>query len=63
MVNSCPSKHIFDKMCQFMRDRHMVHIASRGINADIRNSQGMTLFDENNTNKRVVKRHNFFHER
>ena len=63
MVNSCPNKHLFDEMCQFMRNKHMVHIASRGINNQIRNSNGITLFGENNTNKISVKRHKFIHER
>ena len=39
----------------------MVHIESCGINADTRNCKGTTLFGENNTNKRVVKRHKFIH--
>ena len=41
----------------------MVHIASRGINEHVRNSQGMTLFGENNTHKKVVKIHKFINER
>ena len=39
MVNSCPNKHLFDEMCQLMRIRHMVHIASRGINNQLCNSK------------------------
>ena len=41
----------------------MVPIESRGINTEIRNFQGMTLFGENYTSKRVVKRHKFTHAR
>ena len=63
MVNSFPNKHMFDEMCQFIRNRHMVYIASRGINPEIRNSPGITLFGENNTHKRVMKRHKFIYER
>ena len=62
MVNSCPNKHMFDEMCQFMRNRHMVYIVSRGINAGIRNCQRMNLFGEINTNKRVMKRYKSNHE-
>ena len=54
---------MFDEICQFMRNRHMVHIASRVINAEIHNSQGMTMFGEYNTHKREVKRRKFIHER
>ena len=63
MVNSFPNKHLFDEICQLMINRNMVHIASRGINNQIRNSKGMTLFGENNTNKRPMKKHKFMHER
>ena len=62
MVNGYPNKHMFDKMCQFTRNRHMVYISSRGVITDIRNSQWITLFSKNNTHKRVVKRHKFIHE-
>ena len=63
MVNSCPSKHIFDVMCEEIRSRHMIHIASRGINNQIGSSKGMSLFGENNTNKKSVKRYKFMHEK
>ena len=63
IVNSFPNKHLFDEMCELMRNRHMIHIASRGINNQLCNSKGMTLFGENNTNKRSMKRHKFMHER
>ena len=62
MVNSCPNKHLFDEMCEILRNRHMIHIASRGINNQLYNSKGMPLFGENNTNKRSMKRHQFMHE-
>ena len=63
MVNSCPNKHLFEEMCQVLRTRHMVHIASRGINNQLLNSNEITLFGENNTNKRNMKRHKFMHEK
>ena len=63
MGNSCPSKHMFDVMCEEMRSRHMIHIASRGINNQICSSKGISLFGENNTNKRSVKRYKFMHEK
>ena len=43
MINSFPNKHLFDEMCQFMINRHMVHIVSRGINNQICNSKRMTF--------------------
>ena len=63
MVNSCPNKHLFNEMCQFMRDRHMIHISSRGYNNQVTNANGIVLFGENNTNKRSMKRHKFMHEK
>ena len=63
MVNSCPNKNLFNDMCQFMRDRHMIHIASRGYNNQVTNANGIVLFGENNTNKRSMKRHKFMHEK
>ena len=62
MVNSCSNQHLFKEIYRLMRDRHMVHIASRGIHNHIRNSKGTTLFGENNTNKISMKRHKFIHE-
>ena len=62
MVNSFPNKHLFDEMCELMRNRHMVYVASRGINNQLLNSSGITLFGENNTNKRTIKRHKFRQE-
>ena len=63
MVNSCPNKNMFDEMCQFMRDRHMIHVSSRGINNQVTNNNSITLFGKNNTNKRSMKRHKFMHEK
>ena len=63
MVNSCPNKHMFDVMCETLRERHMIHIASRGINNQLCSTKGMTLFGENNTNKRSAKRHKFIFEK
>ena len=63
MVNSCPNKHLFNEMCQFMRDRHMIHISSRGYNNQVTNANGIVLFGENNTNKKSMKRHKFMHEK
>ena len=63
MVNSCPNKYMFDEMCQFARIIHMAHIVSRGIDNLIHNSNEITLFGENNTNKRNMKRHKFMHEK
>ena len=51
MVNSCPNEYLFKEMCDVLRNRHMVHIASRGINNQLMNSNGMTLFGENDTKK------------
>ena len=63
MVNSCPNKYLFDEMCQLLRNWHMIHTASRGINNQIHNSNGMILFGENKANKKSVKRHKFMHEK
>ena len=57
MIKSCPNKYMFDEMCQLTRNRHMIQISSRGINNQLSNSKGMTLFGENDTNKRSMKRH------
>ena len=63
MVNSCPNEYLFKEMCTILRNRHMVHLATRGINNQLINSNGMTLFGENNTNNRKMKRHKFLHEK
>ena len=63
MVNSCPNKNLFDEMCQIMRDRHMIHIASRGYNNQVTTTNSIGLFGENITNKRSLKRHKFQHEK
>ena len=63
MVNICRNKYMFDEMCQFMRDRHMIHVSSRGINNQVTNNNSITLFGQNNTNKRSMKRHKFMHEK
>ena len=63
MVNSCPNDYLFKEMCDVLRNRNMVHVASRGINNQLINSNGITLFGENNTKKRSMKRHKFVHEK
>ena len=62
MINSYPNKYIFDEMCQLTRNRHMIHISSRGINNQLSNSR-ITLFGENKTNKRSMERHKFIHDK
>ena len=51
MVNICPNEYLFKEMCDILRNRHMVHLATRGINNQLINSNRMTLFGESNTNK------------
>ena len=63
MVNSCPNDYLFKEMCTILRNRHMVHVASRGINNQLTNTNAIALFGENNTNRRKVKRHKFTHEK
>lgn len=63
MVNSCPNEYYFNEMCTILRNRHMVHVAARGINNQLVNPNGMSLFGENNTKKRKMKRHKFLHEK
>ena len=63
MVNSCPNDYLFKEMCTILRNRHMVHVASRGVNNQLLPSNGSALFGENNTNRRTVKRHKFTHEK
>ena len=63
MVNSCPNDYLFNEMCNTLRNRHMVHVAARGINNQLINNNGIALFGENNTIKRTVKRHKFLHEK
>ena len=63
MISSCNSKVQFDELMQVMRNQHMKHVASKGINAPIQQNTGTVLFGENNTNLRSVKRHKFMHEK
>ena len=46
-----------------MKNRHMVYVASRGIDNQLLDHSGITLFWENNTNKRRTKRHKCMHEK
>ena len=46
MVNSCPNKNLFDEMCQIMRDRHMIHIASRGYNNQVTTTNSIVSLEK-----------------
>ena len=41
----------------------MIHISTKGYNNHVTNKNSITLFGENNTNKRSVKTHKFMHEK
>ena len=63
IASSFLDKHLFDDICQLLRNRHMVHIASRGINDQLCNLKAEILFGENNNTKRAMKKHTFIHKK
>ena len=62
MILSCNDEYQLSQMYDVMRNLHMMHMSSHGINSNIPNQRGTILFDENNTNKKKQKRYEFTHE-
>ena len=62
MVSSFPNKYLSNKICTTMRNINIVPMSTIGINTRIQRKTGLTLFRENNTNKRSEKCLKFIHK-